>query len=169
MNQQTIKNFKNTDFTVVVDTENKDSENIHSINFKAYIEVAEDADDSSMKYYLLEKYEPLNDQTDGLENAQIYVSGEIKRDGCSNIRFDQQDRVRLHFCDQDDIENLGKFLSGLYELAAEIMNQPDLIEDTNSEIIEDGFGNIWNSRCNECNRLSMQIIRPGKVQCSYCG
>ena len=36
-------------------------------------------------------------------------------------------------------------------------------------IIDDGFGNMWSKTCPECGKESMEIVRPGKVQCAYCG
>ena len=41
----------------------------------------------------------------------------------------------------------------------------DKIKD---KIIEDGFGNRWYIKCPICNQDSMEIVRPGKVQCSNC-
>ena len=41
------------------------------------------------------------------------------------------------------------------------INKPD--------IIEDGFGSAWSIKCPECGRKSMQVVRPGKVQCKHCG
>ena len=35
--------------------------------------------------------------------------------------------------------------------------------------IKDGFGNEWELKCPQCNRDSMQVMSPGKVQCKYCG
>jgi hypothetical protein len=34
--------------------------------------------------------------------------------------------------------------------------------------ITDGF-NHWKKRCPECGRMSMEVVRPGKAQCRYCG
>ncbi len=39
----------------------------------------------------------------------------------------------------------------------------------NPNTIEDGFGNSWSIICPLCNDKSMQVMRPGKVQCSNCG
>ena len=36
-------------------------------------------------------------------------------------------------------------------------------------IIEDGFGNAWANWCHECERYSLEVVRPGKVQCGICG
>jgi len=37
------------------------------------------------------------------------------------------------------------------------------------EVIEDGFGSVWLKRCPECGEMSMEVVRPGKAQCSHCG
>jgi len=36
------------------------------------------------------------------------------------------------------------------------------------DTIEDGFGSAWSARCPYCNQNSMQVVRPGKVQCGEC-
>lgn len=33
-------------------------------------------------------------------------------------------------------------------------------------ILDDGFGNQWPKTCPDCGEQSMQIVRPGKVQCA---
>lgn len=37
------------------------------------------------------------------------------------------------------------------------------------DIIEDGFGSVWSAWCPMCKKKSMQVVRPGKAQCKYCG
>jgi hypothetical protein len=49
------------------------------------------------------------------------------------------------------------------------VNPPADWLDADDHIIQDGFGNAWSKRCAQCGRLSMQIVRPGKAQCSHCG
>lgn len=34
--------------------------------------------------------------------------------------------------------------------------------------IEDGFGSAWSKRCPECGEDTIEVVRPGKVQCSNC-
>lgn len=34
--------------------------------------------------------------------------------------------------------------------------------------IEDGFGGSWSAICPYCKRESMQVVRPGKIQCQSC-
>lgn len=37
------------------------------------------------------------------------------------------------------------------------------------ETISDGFGSEWSAWCPECRNTTMQVVGPGKVQCSDCG
>jgi len=36
-------------------------------------------------------------------------------------------------------------------------------------LLDDGFGMVVHSICPLCGRDSMQIVRPGRTQCAYCG
>lgn len=62
-----------------------------------------------------------SEQVETLDAAAVYLSGSIKWDGCSNLNFDEQDRVMLHFCSKTSATNIGVLLGRLYELAAELM------------------------------------------------
>ncbi len=53
--------------------------------------------------------------------AQVYLSGGIKWDGCSNMHFDEQDRVMLHFFSKREAMNTGVLLGRLYDLAAKLI------------------------------------------------
>lgn len=35
--------------------------------------------------------------------------------------------------------------------------------------ITDGFGQTWAIKCPKCKRNTMEVVRPGKAQCSNCG
>jgi len=37
------------------------------------------------------------------------------------------------------------------------------------ELLEDGFGNSFVNKCFCCGEPSMEIVRPGKIQCKNCG
>jgi hypothetical protein len=39
----------------------------------------------------------------------------------------------------------------------------------NPDLIEDGFGNTWSIVCDVCGKRTMQVVRPGMVQCPNCG
>lgn len=50
-------------------------------------------------------------------DAQVFASGSIKWDGCSNFRFDEQDRCMLHGCDREYLVNVGQVLARVHDEA----------------------------------------------------
>lgn len=40
---------------------------------------------------------------------------------------------------------------------------------TPPETISDDLGNTWSVVCPDCGKPTMQVVRPGKVQCTNCG
>jgi hypothetical protein len=39
-----------------------------------------------------------------------------------------------------------------------------------AKVLDDGFGNTWINQCGNCKKIgTLEIVRPGKVQCRYCG
>jgi hypothetical protein len=52
-----------------------------------------------------------------LDKAATYLSGTIKWDGCCDMKFDAQEECMLHFCGIEGVQNLGKLLEKLYNLA----------------------------------------------------
>jgi hypothetical protein len=53
-----------------------------------------------------------------VSEAELFLSGSVKWDGCSNLRFDHQDNVMLHFCGRKEATSIGVLLGRLYDLAA---------------------------------------------------
>jgi len=41
-------------------------------------------------------------------------------------------------------------------------------ERIDDDTIEDGFGNVWSIICPICHKRTMEVVRPGKVQCTNC-
>lgn len=44
-----------------------------------------------------------------------------------------------------------------------------LADTPSKDTIEDGFGSVWSAWCPECGKRTMNVVRPGQVQCSNCG
>jgi hypothetical protein len=59
------------------------------------------------------------DPTCELTEAERFLHGSIKWDGCSDWHFDIQDDCMMHFCDVQEAESLGQLLRLLYEIAAD--------------------------------------------------
>jgi len=62
-------------------------------------------------------------------------------------------------------EKIGDIICYCILLDALIQERIQLKEN----IIEDGFGSAISKTCPMCGKDSMQVVRPGKFQCQYCG
>src|SRR3990167_4551624 len=50
-------------------------------------------------------------------------------------------------------------------MECEKCGKPCYIKTEEDPPIVDGFGSVWSQRCPACKKLSMSVVRPGKVQC----
>lgn len=57
------------------------------------------------------------DWTDNIDNAEVYLHGRVKWDGCSDWHFDEQDRVMLHQCDRSGLVEMGEIMAICWDLA----------------------------------------------------
>lgn len=58
---------------------------------------------------------------DTLEEAEPYLHGHVKRDGCSDWYFDEQDRSMLHGCCREDIQRFGDVMAACWDWTAELL------------------------------------------------
>lgn len=59
------------------------------------------------------------DPTEELAEAEIFLHGFIKWDGCSNWHFDEQDAAMIHFCGVEEAAEIGELFRQLYAIARE--------------------------------------------------
>lgn len=74
-------------------------------------------------------------------------------------RKDMIERAGIALC---DIGAWRKVLPGEFARGGQIVA---LTKDK----LTDGLGNEWSAWCSSCRQKTMEIVRPGKVQCSICG
>jgi hypothetical protein len=55
------------------------------------------------------------------QEAEAFLHGTIRWNGCADLAFDQQERVMLHFCGRSDAAKVGKLLDKLYSLSAALI------------------------------------------------
>ena len=56
-----------------------------------------------------------------LDEAECFLSGHVKWDGCSNWNFDEQEKVSIHFCSVQQAMNIGVLFERLYRMAKELL------------------------------------------------
>lgn len=74
-----------------------------------------------LPHYHVKDYTCGTDVTSDLEKAQIYLSGQIKWDGCADLYFDEQENAALHFCGIKDARRISCLIERLYEIAKELI------------------------------------------------
>jgi hypothetical protein len=89
----------------------------YRLEFKCYEQTAKNMDGTPCYQRRGAMSSP--DFVDSIHEAEVFLSGSIKWDGCANVRFDEQDEVMLHFCGQDETDKIGLLFAKLYALAAE--------------------------------------------------
>ena len=69
-----------------------------------------------------------------IEDADIYLQGAVKRDGCSNWDFVEQEKTMLHFCSKSQAMSIGILLGRLYDLAVELLRGGKASESLSLEV-----------------------------------
>lgn len=112
----TVRHYDDIDFTVTV------------VNHELYAEFAcyrviggsAQADESSPSRLYDRRGSTHTDPVGDLSDAQVYLHGSIKWDGCSNWNYDEQERVMLHFCRKEQAAAIGVLFTRMYEWAKEL-------------------------------------------------
>lgn len=115
-----IKVFEELEFVVVA------TPSTHHISFKIYhVEGWQETNEGSDVWNrpLFHKADsPTSpDPVDKMEDAEVYLHGDVKWDGCSNWIFDEQERCMLHGCRRKDVQRFGDILSACWDWAKELL------------------------------------------------
>lgn len=65
---------------------------------------------------------PMAGWTNDPNEASVFMSGYVKWDGCSDIRFDEQDRCMLHFCGRKQASRIGLLIGEVYKIAESLLH-----------------------------------------------
>ncbi len=84
----------------------------HILNFRVFKVVA--WDDAGKPIMYGGSHRPV----ESMGEAEVFVDGFIKWDGCSNFEFGPPG-IMVHFCDREQAVGLGQLLGWLYDVAAE--------------------------------------------------
>jgi hypothetical protein len=58
---------------------------------------------------------------DTVEDAEVYMHGSVKWDGCSNWHIDDQDECMLHFCSREELADIGRAMQLCWDWTAELL------------------------------------------------
>lgn len=74
--------------------------------------------ENGTRVYNRDGYKSSPDPVEDRAEAQVFMSGSIKWDGCSDITIDDEP---LHFCGRSSMEEFTALLPAIYDLAAELI------------------------------------------------
>ena len=117
------KDFKDIMYTVVMERGNcpsyprGDDPRVFHCDFKVYSIYGID----SAGFVIFEHPEKCSHPVDTIQEARLFMHGEIKWDGCTNFHFDEQDKLMIHMCGRKDMADLATLFDRLYAMADEVM------------------------------------------------
>lgn len=88
----------------------------HWLGFNVYHVIAKT--ESGGRIYNRDGYQSSPDPVEDRSLAQVFLSGLIKWDGCSDITVEDDP---LHFCGRAHMEEFAALLSGIYDMASELI------------------------------------------------
>lgn len=91
----------------------------HHVDFKVY--AIEGISESGEILFHRSGAPTYPDPVDSIIDAELYLHGSVKGDGCSNWYFDEQDSCMLHGCDRGGLVALGEVMARCWDWAAELI------------------------------------------------
>lgn len=91
----------------------------HQVDFKVY--EVEGLESPNKPLFHKKDADTYPDPVESIDDAEVYLHGAVKWDGCSNWHFDEQDRVMLHACDRSKLLAFGDVMAKCWDWAKEIM------------------------------------------------
>jgi len=105
-----IQHWEDLEFTVVA------TPHEYHVDYVLY-EIAGYTEPGNKPLWPKKGADPGPDFVESLDDAEPYLHGHVKWDGCSNWSFDEQDRgVMLHGCSRDDLLHLGEVMARCWDL-----------------------------------------------------
>jgi hypothetical protein len=116
-NEKIIYNFEDIGFSVIAEPDS------HKVDYKVYQISGKNNEDQLI--WCKDNDHGCSGFCENLDEADLFLHGYVKWDGCSNWHFDEQDDVMIHFCERDQMENIGKILTKCYDLTKNLIGSWD--------------------------------------------
>ena len=114
---KTVEHNKDLCFTIVYEHTNDP----YVVNFWCY-DIEGWLDDGKPLYH--KKDSPsYPDPVETIEEAEMFLHGDVKWDGCSNWYFDEQNIGMLHGCSRQDVTRFGDVLGRCWDIAKGVMEK----------------------------------------------
>lgn len=111
-NEAKIINFTDINFTVIATAKE------YCVDYLVYEIVAYSPDNDPLWQTKDSNYSP-NPCSD-ISNAEVFINGSVKWDGCSNWYFDEQERGMIHGCNKDDLTRIGHVMGLCWDMTSKL-------------------------------------------------
>jgi len=108
-----IKQCLDLDFVIVAEPHS------HHVDYKIYNMYG--YDQATGPYFCKEDENGAINPVDNIEEADVFMSGSVKWDGCSNWHFNEQERGMIHGCCKDHLVNIGLALGEAWDWTKELI------------------------------------------------
>jgi len=89
----------------------------YSMDFKVIEIVGEGLDpDPGVLFFTRRGALSTPDHVTQLDEAQVFMEGYLKWDGCMNVNIDTEDECMTHFCGRYDASKVGRMIDNIYTL-----------------------------------------------------
>jgi hypothetical protein len=112
VNKEIVREWRDLGYYLIME----EGDNECFADFKVYKIV----DDKELVFQ--NKYEDVSFPTTKVEDAEVFVSGSLRWDGCCNFNFDCQDDCMIHTCEREELLNIGVLLSRIWDLGREVIS-----------------------------------------------
>ena len=111
MTEKLIKHFPDLGFSIVA---------FPGAYFVEYIIYAHDGCDNEIPYFHKQDSACYPDPVTTFEEADVFMHGDVKWDGCSNWYFDEMSRGAFHGCCREHLTNIGQIMGEAWDWTKEI-------------------------------------------------
>lgn len=105
--KQVIVHWDDIDYTIVAEPYQ------YRVDYKVYKIYSYDGQSERSWYRNDNGYDGCSDK---LEDADVFLHGEVKWDGCSNWHFDEQDAVMIHCCERQQLVDIGEVMARCWDM-----------------------------------------------------
>jgi hypothetical protein len=89
--------------------------------------VGDSGEGTDVRVFLRKGWTSFHEETTNLDEAEVFVEGSIKWDGCSNLTHGVDGRC-IHSCSREEAMKIGALIGRLYDIARDMMGDRCIFE-----------------------------------------
>lgn len=111
---KTVRHLEGLMFSVVAEQH----ENGCSVSYIVFQTLG--VDEQGVRWWIKDR-DGIFGMTSNIDEADVYLHGFVKWDGCSNWYFDEQDHAMIHFCGRRGMKRVSDLLFACFDMTEELI------------------------------------------------